>query len=304
MLKKMVQAKSIKWPSGLVLMTVLSMAVANLDSDSSSAAVDPALEIQQAIEDRQLDLAETLLNKAQLSEFQRGYLLGWFNLKQGDTEAALNTWQALRMQFPNSLELGNNLAVLLMQEGEYQQAQTVLEQSLHANNQVSKALGNLNQLYSYQAQQAYKQVFSRLEVTKPQGQWLALTEASDIKVVDSGFAEQNQVTQAVEAWRQAWSNKNVTDYLAAYSDNFVPANSQSLKAWRSARQRSLTGPRFIEVYVSDVKLTPLTEDLVRFTFNQRYRSNIVQDEVIKVLLLEKTAGQWKIVQEVVTDEIS
>ncbi|MBE0493940.1 MAG: tetratricopeptide repeat protein [Thiomicrospira sp.] len=280
------------------------MSVANLDSDTASGSVDPALEIQQAIDDQKLDLAETLLNQAQLSDFQRGYFQGWLKLKQQDTAAALKTWQALRMQFPNSLELGNNLAVLLMQEGEYQQAQTILEQSLHANNQVSKALGNLNQLYSYQAQQAYKQVFSRLDVTKPKGQWLVLTEASDIKVESSDFVDQKQVTQAVEAWRQAWSNKNVADYLAAYSDSFVPANSQSLKAWQSARQRSLTGPRFIEVYVSDVTLTPLTEALVRFTFNQRYRSNIVQDEVIKVLLLEKTAGQWKIVQEVVTDEIS
>lgn len=304
MLKNVVQPKWIKWPVGLALMAVISMSVANLDSDTASGSVDPALEIQQAIDDQKLDLAETLLNQAQLSDFQRGYLHGWLKLKQQDTAAALKTWQALRMQFPSSLELGNNLAVLLMQEGEYQQAQTILEQSLHANNQVSKALGNLNQLYSYQAQQAYKQVFSRLDVTKPKGQWLVLTEASDIKVVSSDFADQKQVTQAVEAWRQAWSNKNVVDYLAAYSDSFVPANSQSLKAWQSARQRSLTGPRFIEVYVSDVTLTPLTEELVRFTFNQRYRSNIVQDEVIKVLLLEKTAGQWKIVQEVVTDEIS
>lgn len=303
MLKKVVQPKSIKFPIGLALMAVLSTAVANIEPDSAAGSVDPALEIQQAIDEKQLDLAETLLNKAQLSEFQKGYLNGWLKLKQEDTQAAFEIWQALRMQFPNSLELSNNLAVLLMQRGDFQQAQTILEQGLHANNQVSKALSNLNQLYAYQAQKAYKQVFNRLDVASPKGQWLALTEASDIKVVSSDFADQKHVTQAVEAWRQAWSNKNVSDYLAAYSENFVPANSQSLKAWRNARERSLTGPRFIEVYVSDVELTPLTEELVRFTFNQRYRSNIVQDEVIKVLLLEKTAGQWKIVQEVVTDEI-
>lgn len=303
MLKKVVQPKSIKWPVGLALMAFLSLALANLDADSGAGSVDPALEVQQAIDDEQFELAKSLLDKAELSKFQRGYLQGWLNLKQQDSKAALETWQALRLQFPSSLELGNNVAVLLMQQGEYQQAQTVLEQSLHANKQVSKALGNLNQLYAFQAQKAYKQVFSRLDVAAPKGQWLALTEASDVKVVNSDFADQQQVTQAVEVWRQAWSSKNVADYLAAYSDNFVPANSQSLKAWRNARERSVTGPRFIEVYVSDVKLTPLTNELVRFTFNQRYRSNIVQDEVIKVLLLEKTAGQWKIVQEVVTDEI-
>ncbi|HEY9017781.1 L,D-transpeptidase Cds6 family protein [Thiomicrospira sp.] len=303
MLKKVVQPEWIKWPVGLALMAVLSLAVANLDSETAKGAVDPALEIQHAIDNEQFELAETLLNEAKLSEFQRGYLQGWLSLKQQDSKAALETWQGLRTQFPNSLELGNNLAVLLMHQGDYQQAQTVLEQSLHANKQVSKALGNLNQLYAYQAQKAYKKVFSRLDVVEPKGDWLALTEASDVKVVDSEFADQPQVTFAVEAWRQAWSNKNVTNYLAAYSDNFVPANSQSLKAWRNARERSLTAPRFIEVYISDVKMTPLNENLVRFTFNQRYRSNIVQDEVVKVLLLEKTADQWKIVQEVVTDEI-
>lgn len=265
--------------------------------------VSPALAIQQAIDENRLNDAENLLAQSSVSEFEKGYLQGWLNIKKGDEDQALAVWQDLRQTFPNSLELGNNLAVLLMKRQRYDEAQKVLEQTLHANRQISKALANLNQLYGFQAQKAYKKVFSKLDVEKPQGQWLALTETSSVQVVKAQFDDQNAVTFAIEQWRQAWSNQNFDGYIAAYSEDFVPADGQPVRAWRNARKRSVTSPRFIEVFISDLKLTPISDTMVRATFNQRYRSDRYQDEVIKVLLLNKTSGQWKIAQEAITHEI-
>lgn len=291
------QFEWMKTPLALMLVGLLSFSQAWAEAEPA-----PALQIQQAIEQGQLAAAKDMLNDPRLNEFERGYLQGWLHLKEQNEKAALEVWQSLRLKYPANLELGNNVAVLLMQHKRYAEAQKVLEQTLHADRQVSKALDNLNQLYSYQAQQAYQKVFRRLEVNAPKGVWLALTENSNVAVVESNFAQQDAVLNQLEKWRQAWSNQNVKSYLDAYHENFVPGQGQSLNAWRNARTRSLTAPRFIDVFLADIQLTPLAETLVRVTFNQRYRSDRFQDEVKKVLLLENVAGQWKIVQEVITNE--
>lgn len=298
MFKLGVQFGAIKWPIGLIIGSFLSVSAA-----FATQTADPALEIQKAIDDNQLQVAQELLSTAELSEFQRGYLQGWLSLKQQDSDAALEAWRTLRLRFPNSLELGNNLAVLLMQRKNFEEAQAILEQALHADRQVSKALDNLNKIYSFQAQQAYNNVFRRVKPEAPQGVWLALREdASDVVLVESSFSAQDAVLAALEKWRQAWSNKNVAGYLAQYHEEFVPAQSQGLRAWRNARTRSLTSPRFIDVFLSDVALTPLDDDLVRLQFTQRYRSDRYQDEVTKVILMKLSGNDWKIVQEIVTHE--
>lgn len=299
---------AIRFERQVVAMSVLliSLSIALVYTSAAWAESENiALKVQQMIEDGELSQAENLLTQAdsaQLSDFQRGYLQGWLLIKQQKNEQALQSWKTLRQQYPHSLELGNNLAVLLMQKKQFDEAQRILEQTLNADRQISKALENLNKLYSYQAQQSYNNVFRRIEPSVPQGAWLALTETSDVKVIESEFDQQEQVLHALETWRQAWSDQNFQRYLAAYHPDFVPAQGQSQQAWRNARQRSLTNPRFIEVHLSNVVLTPLADDLVRIQFNQRYRSDRFQDEVIKVILMQQDGQLWKIMQEIVTHE--
>lgn len=256
-----------------------------------------ALIIQQAINSNKLAEAENLLASSDISEFQKGYLAGWLSLKKGNKAQAQATWEELHKSYPSSLELGNNLAVLLIEKAQYEEAQKLLESTLHSDKQVSKALENLRELYGYKAQQAYKKVFSKLDVTKPKGQWLELTGKSDIQLVANEFGEFSEVSQAIEIWRKAWSAKDVTTYLNAYGKDFIPADGQGLKAWQNARKRSLTAPRFIEVKLNNMSLAPLDDTTVRVSFRQNYKSDRFQDEINKVLLLKNTPEGWKIVQE-------
>jgi len=266
-------------------------------------ANDAIQQIQVLIGQEQFEEAEANLKQLELSAYQASYLQGLLYFEKQQVERSLDIWQALHLRYPEQLILGNNLAVLLMKQGEFDKAQTILEKSLHADREISKALENLNKIYSYQAQQAYSNVFRRVEVKSPVGEMLALTEEnSTISVVESDFDAQPDVLRAIEAWRAAWSAKNVRNYLAAYHGSFIPANNQSLSAWRSARTRSLQAPRFIEVFITDVQLLPIDAETVRVQFNQRYRSDRFQDDVVKVLLLKHQEGQWKIIQETVIDE--
>ena len=278
--------------------------VATLALTSNLQADDAIQQIQVFIGQKQFEEAEANLKQVELSAYQASYLQGLLYFEKQQVERALDIWQALHLRYPEQLILGNNLAVLLMKQGEFDKAQTILETSLHADREISKALENLNKIYSYQAQQAYSNVFRRVEVKFPVGEMLALTEEnSTISVVESDFDAQPDVLRAIEAWRAAWSAKNVNAYLDAYHSTFVPANNQSQSAWRSARTRSLQAPRFIEVFITDMKLLPIDAETVRVQFNQRYRSDRFQDEVVKVLLLKHQEGQWKIIQETVIDEV-
>lgn len=262
-----------------------------------------ALDIQRLIDSSQFSAAEQRLSTDELSGFQRGYLEGWLALKQNQQHKALEVWGALRQTYPNHLALGNNVSVLLMQNNQFDEAQNILEQTLHADRDVSKALDNLNKIYSFQAQKAYNNVFKRIEPTLPKGSLLALTEArADVVLAESVFDEQDRVLDALEAWRLAWSSRNVAAYLKSYHADFLPPQSQSLSAWRSARTRSLTNPRFIDVFISDTQLVVIDDENVRVQFTQRYRSDRFQDEVVKVLLMAKSQSDWKIIQETVIHE--
>lgn len=269
-----------------------------------SSATDVVNDIHQLISSKEFASAESLLASSALNDFQKGYLQGLLALEQSDKSKALNAWQTLHERYPEQLILGNNLAVLLMQKNEIDRAQTVLEKSLNANRDIAKALENLNKIYSFHAQQNYSNVFRRVEAKKPEGEMLALTDQnSKVEVVQQVFEGQQSVMQALENWRSVWSAKDLKAYLGMYHAEFVPANNQSLEAWRSARTRSLQSPRFIEVSITALQLMPIDEDTVRIQFHQGYRSDRFEDRVVKVLLFKKQADEWKIIQETVINEI-
>ena len=284
------------WQIGVCVL-MLSWGVKSIASD----LVD---DIHQLISFKQFSLAESLLASDQLNDFQKGYFQGLFALEQGDISNAMEIWQTLHARYPEQLILGNNLAVLLMRKSEVDKAQAVLERSLNANRDIAMALENLNKIYSFHAHQSYSNVFRRVEAKKPEGEMLALTEQnSKAEVIQQVFEGQQSVMQALETWRSVWSAKDVSAYLGMYHAEFVPANNQSQPAWRSARTRSLQSPRFIEVSISALQLMPIDQETVRVQFQQRYRSDRFEDQVVKVLILKQQAGDWKIIQETVINEI-
>lgn len=67
----------------------------------------------------------------------------------------------------------NNLAVLLIEQQHYHQAQQLLLQALREEAWVATTLDNLNQLYAYEAQQAYQEVFAKSVLQTPKGQLLS-----------------------------------------------------------------------------------------------------------------------------------
>jgi len=139
------------------------------------------------------------------------------------------------------------------------------------------------------------------------------TEASRLAALEKSQAEQKERTEkelvqkrqknaidAVKRWASAWSNQNVNDYVASYTDSYVPSGSGlSHSQWVAQRRDRLGNKKFIKVNVSRFKV----EDLgARFSvqFSQNYQSNTINDIITKKLTFVKGGEDWtgaKIVNE-------
>lgn len=107
------------------------------------------------------------------------------------------------------------------------------------------------------------------------------------------------VVASVEAWRQAWSSRDMPGYLAAYSDAFLPPGGQSREAWVASRHRNVGGRKAIDVQVSNLQVWFQGERLARASFLQDYASGGLREaRQPKTLDLVKEAdGQWRILAE-------
>ncbi len=250
--------------------------------------------------------AEPKQLEKQADSFQQGLL----QVQKNELEQALTTWRklyqsdALIPELKRALQ--NNIGVVLMKLGRFEEAKQHLDQALKEDAQVATTIENLNKLYAYDAQKAYKKIFKDTNVVSPDGQLLYFdikrAEIPNDKVItDIRFADSvRMVEQATEAWRKAWSDQNIETYLGFYDDeDFIPQNGGSVSAWKNGRYSSVTGPKFIKVQTDDVRFSPISKEMVRVEFFQRYQSDRFQDDIKKVLLWKKRDTQWKIVQEVV-----
>jgi len=259
----------------------------------------------------------------QAEQFQQG----WDAAQKGDLEKADKIWSALNQETINVPELSralqNNLAVLLIKQKAYKQAEKLLDSALKADIQVATTLSNLNQLYAYEAQKAYQKIFSQTAVTSPLGEFLYFdvknsalpTEYVSIKLPEFSpeeaflYQPETQEILAVKGrldqWRAAWENQDIQSYLNFYHrKEFVPKDGMRYSVWEESRHRSLKRPKFIKIDFDDVQVVQLDKNLVRARFLQKYESNSFKDSVYKVVLWQLDGNQWKIVQEVVASEKS
>lgn len=233
------------------------------------------------------------------------------NAAQNDRfDEALQIWSEMTQTGELIPELNraveNNIAVILIKQKRYDAAKKRLDLALESDSQVATTLENLNQLYAYEAQKAYQKVFKNTPVTEPQAQWLYFDVKkaqlpSENIITDSTNADAVRIVKTqIEKWRQAWSNQKVEAYLSFYDEKaFIAKDGLSFDVWKKGRYRSLEKPKFITVFLDEIQISPISETMMRSRFLQRYHSDRFKDDVYKVLLWQKYADQWQIVQEVV-----
>jgi outer membrane protein assembly factor BamE (lipoprotein component of BamABCDE complex) len=109
------------------------------------------------------------------------------------------------------------------------------------------------------------------------------------------------IQPSIDAWAEAWRNKNINEYLSAYAADFKPEAGVSKKTWLAQRKQRMSGKRGdISLSLEDVSVTQNgTEATVQFF--QKYASKVYSDEVTKQLDLrfDATKQRWLITREFV-----
>ena len=128
-------------------------------------------------------------------------------------------------------------------------------------------------------------------------------EAKSAQYESEQFADyQRAVAKALEAWANAWRNKNVDAYLKAYADKFQP-EGMAKKAWVAQRkQRVGSKSGAIKLELEKVNIQADAKKATA-TFVQHYASGNFSDTVNKLLSFENANNQWLIVKESVTAEL-
>lgn len=112
---------------------------------------------------------------------------------------------------------------------------------------------------------------------------------------------ESEVLDAVEAWRAAWSAQSLTDYFAAYADDFeVPDRFKSMQEWQSYKRRVIGSKSYIDVEISDIRVVlEQGGKLATVKFFQKFRSNNYKDITRKRVYLARADehSPWKILIE-------
>ena len=104
-----------------------------------------------------------------------------------------------------------------------------------------------------------------------------------------------EAEQAVRAWAQAWSERNMGSYLAAYDPAF-DTGKQNRNTWEQERRARILGKSRITVNLLDLQITVKGNHAVA-KFRQDYKADALSILSRKTLELVRTDKRWLIVKE-------
>ncbi len=108
--------------------------------------------------------------------------------------------------------------------------------------------------------------------------------------------EKERLERTIRAWADAWSRRDVDQYLGFYSERFDPAAGLSRRQWARQRKQRINSKKKIEIALNDFRFD-LDGKSATVSFRQAYRSDTFGDVVRKRLMLERASRDWKIVRE-------
>lgn len=115
---------------------------------------------------------------------------------------------------------------------------------------------------------------------------------------DKDNAERTAIKHAVTAWANAWSQKDMPKYLAAYADTFSPSEKMSRTKWENERRLRIVSKKTIAIGINHLQIT-LYGNKATVRFQQIYESDNFKGNSRKTLDMHKQGSQWLIVRETV-----
>jgi RND family efflux transporter MFP subunit len=123
----------------------------------------------------------------------------------------------------------------------------------------------------------------------------AMLPPAVVKAAATPSTEANALS-ALESWRHAWEDKNLSAYLAAYVADFR-GESTSRDAWVKHREARISKPEKLDIRISNAKVQALADHKVRVQFRQKYQAGAYQSDTFKSVLMVLEQGKWLIREE-------
>jgi len=109
-------------------------------------------------------------------------------------------------------------------------------------------------------------------------------------------AGQEDILKTVDAWANAWSNKDISAYLAYYAKDFEVPRGATRKSWATERRERIEGKGRINVKIESPKVE-IDGSTATVKFRQIYTSDKLRANSKKTLILAKQDGKWQIRME-------
>ncbi len=105
-----------------------------------------------------------------------------------------------------------------------------------------------------------------------------------------------QITDTINAWAKAWSDKKAAAYLAFYAPDFETPGKEARASWEQQRRERIEKPKSISVTVKINSIKVDGNDAV-VNLRQGYRSDSLKSNSTKTLRMVKNGEKWQIRQE-------
>jgi len=130
----------------------------------------------------------------------------------------------------------------------------------------------------------------------------ALTDAAEGGGGDASFRSvetmETELKAVLEKWRKAWVTQDVKAYFSHYSDQFEPGKAYAnIAAWKTARTDFIIRKKHVQVAIHQLKITHLEAGRARLEFSQSYQADGLSQQALKLLLLQYSGSDWKIMRE-------
>ncbi len=277
-------------------------------------------EIKLLLKKGSYNAAETLVNNQIQDNLNNPELLfyrGIIENNLGENNKAIDTFRELTERFPELPEPFNNLAVLYAEKGQFRLAKEILEQAIKTNPSYLTAHINLGDIYTKMASEAYNkaleidktnnvaitklsmitQLFNYQPNTKNTSIKLLNTQTKTKDIKLSKEQIEKKVLDAIDNWKTAWEEKNMANYLGAYSLNFNYPNEMSKLQWEKYRTSRIISKKTINILIASIKLKFKKEKVIA-TFTQNYKSGKLNQTSNKTLIFSREKDQWVILEEI------
>ena len=98
-------------------------------------------------------------------------------------------------------------------------------------------------------------------------------------------------------WADAWSRKDMKNYLGAYASNFDTPGGISRKNWEQEREQRIAGKGGkISVSFDDPQVT-VNGDRATAKFRQHYKAPGLSSSTTKTLVFVRSGSKWLIKEE-------